>query len=108
MISVNYTLNLFISAGLYVKVTLFESLKVVKAKKTRPITITNLEGEFKECFSILFPIAFIDQVLTSYILHNSIITMYRIFAIKTRAIIRPVSLILPEFSAIKNEKNAPL
>jgi len=49
-------------AGLYVKVTLFESLKVVKAKKTRPITITNLEGEFKECFSILFPIAFIDQV----------------------------------------------
>ena len=32
---------------------------------------------------------------------------YRIFDIKTRAIIRPVSLILPEFSATKNEKKCP-
>ena len=49
--------------ALYVKVTLFESLKVVRAKKTRPISILDQEhGEFKECFSILFPKAYIDQV----------------------------------------------
>ena len=53
--------------ALYVKVTLFESLKVVRAKKTRPISILDQEhGEFKECFSILFPKAYIDQVKMSF------------------------------------------
>ena len=66
---INDFLNLMyftLAAALYVKVTLFESLKVVRAKKTRPISISVLEGEFKECFSILFPKAYIDQVISIF------------------------------------------
>ena len=50
--------------GLYVKVTLFESMKVVKAKKTGSIKIIHnqVDGEFKETFSILFPQLFMDKV----------------------------------------------
>ena len=44
------------------KVTLFESMKVVKAKKTGSIKIIDNQGEFKETFSILFPQAFMDKV----------------------------------------------
>ena len=52
--------------GLYVKVTLFESMKVVKAKKTGSIKIIDGEGEFKETFSILFPQSFMDKVKLKY------------------------------------------
>ena len=52
----------FFKAGLYVKVTLFESSKVIKAKKTHPIQVTENSGNFEETFSILFPESFMNQV----------------------------------------------
>ena len=48
------------------KVTLFESLKVVKAKKTQPLKLTEDQGNFDETFSILFPISYMDQVILEF------------------------------------------
>ena len=48
--------------GLYAKVTLFESLKVVKAKKTQPLKLVENQGNFDETFSILFPMSYMNQV----------------------------------------------
>jgi hypothetical protein len=56
--------------GLYVKVTLFESRKVVKAKKTRPLQLTEIETQFSESFSILFPKSHIDQVTNIILVPN--------------------------------------
>ena len=52
--------------GLYVKVTLFEDMKVIKAKKTRPIKAFNAEGNFNEHFSILFPESMMEKVTLKY------------------------------------------
>ncbi|XP_023342455.1 synaptotagmin-15 [Eurytemora carolleeae] len=48
-------------ADVYVKVTLFEGKRVIKAKKTRLINISE-EVCFNERFSILLPSTFLDGV----------------------------------------------
>ena len=52
--------------GLYAKVTLFESLRVVKAKKTRPLKLIRDHGNFDETFSILFPMSYMNQVFKKF------------------------------------------
>ena len=51
----------FSSVDIYVKVTLFEGSRVIKAKKTRPLSCAEVL-HFNEKFSIRLPSSYLDSV----------------------------------------------
>ena len=55
------TTSLFYCADIYVKVTLFEGSRVIKAKKTRPLSCAEVL-HFNEKFSIRLPSSYLDSV----------------------------------------------